>query len=475
MTLYDQKFGTLGRLPKAQPVPPPSPSVEHPTDAPAPAVAAPPGKKGTTLAYSALVAFSFLYFARPEDFIPGMANVPVGKISGGLALLGLALSWGRLKGKMPLAIKLVLVLLVHMCITVPLAFWRGGALDVVENQFSKAAIVALLIAMIVGSMVELRRLLWVQAASVAVLTVASIVVHPTAAAGGIRLWGLGGVFSNPNDFAINIAINFPLALAFIFASKGILKKLPWAIAMLFLLYGVIATYSRSGLIAMVICFFICIWEFGIKGKRPQIIAAAIFVLIVAVGVGITTPRYVARISTLFTDADIQDSGDRGSLDARKELLMESIQVTLEHPLFGVGPGNFQAYTQSWHVTHNTYTELSSETGLIGLGLFLAIVVLTFRNLGKVAKSERYKNDPQMQLFTNALRAGLAAYVVGAAFASTAYTLFPYFMVAYASVMYKIASAPEPARAQQPVGTSLNARNAKDPYGKPEEHRLAWTR
>ncbi len=244
--------------------------------------------------------------------------------------------------------------------------------------------------------------------------------------------------------------------------------------MLFLLYGVIATYSRSGLIAMVICFFICIWEFGIKGKRPQIIAAAIFILMVAVGVAVTTPRYVARVTTLFTDADTRDSFDHGSLDARKELLMESIQVTLDHPLFGVGPGNFQAYTQSWRVTHNTYTELSSETGLIGLGLFLTILGLTFRSLGKVTKTARYKNDPQLQLFTNALRAGLSAYVVGAAFASTAYTLFPYFMVAYGSVLYKIASAPEPAQVQQPVGT-LNSRNARDPYGKPEEHDLAWTR
>ncbi len=470
MTFFDQKFGTPGRLPKAEFVPRTPPTV-----ASAPMVPAPPARKGTTLAYSALVTFSFLYFARPEDFIPGMANVPVGKISGGLALLGLVLSWRRLKGKMPLAIKLVLILLVHMCITVPFAFWRGGALDVVENQFSKAAIVALLIAMIVGSLVELRRLLWVQAASVAVLTVASIIVHPAAVGGSsIRLWGLGGVFSNPNDFAINIAINFPLALAFLFASKGILKKLPWAAALLFLLYGVIATYSRSGLIAMVICFFICIWEFGIKGKRPQITAAAIFILMVAVGVAVTTPRYVARVASLFTDEAAQDSGDHGSLDARRELLMESIRVTMEHPLFGVGPGNFQAYTKSWHVTHNTYTELSSETGLIGLGLFVAILGLTFRSLGKVSKSARYKADPQMQLFTNALRAGLAAYVVGAAFASTAYTLFPYFMVAYASVMYKIASAPEPAQVQQPVDT-LNARNPQDPYGKPEEHDLAWTR
>ena len=473
MTFYDQKFGTTVAVPKAQVITPKPPVATPVTKEP---IASRPARKGTTLAYGALLTFSFLYYARPEDFIPGMANIPVGKLSGGLALAGLLLSWGRMKTKMPLVIKLVLVLLVHMCLTIPFAFWRGGAYDVVVNQFSKAAIVAVLVGMIVNLLGELRRLLWVQAAAVSVMTVASIIVHPTSPSGGTtRLWGLGGVFSNPNDFAINIAINFPLCLAFFLGAKGALKKLIWGVALLFLLYGVIATYSRSGLIAMLICFMICIWEFGIKGKRPQILVAALAVLLVGTGVAISTPRYVLRLSTLISGEDTKGSMDHGSLDARRELLMESIRTTMQHPLFGVGPGNFQAYTESWHVTHNTYTELSSEAGLPALFLFLTILALTFHNLGKIRKTPRYAGDPQVQLFTNALRAGTAAYIVGAVFASTAYTLFPYFMVAYVAALYKISLSPDLPQDLQPVGTTLNARNAQNSYGKPEQHALAGTR
>jgi O-antigen ligase len=471
MTFYDQKFGTPTRPPKAEAIVPKAPCAAPAPKKPSLAAAFTPKRRGT-LAYGALLTFSFLYYARPEDFIPGMANIPVGKISGGLALAGLVLSWGRLKGKMPLAIKLVLVLLVHMCITVPFAFWRGGAYDVVVNQFSKAALVALLISMIVASIGELRQLLWVQAVSVSVMTIASIIMHP---GNYFRLWGLGGVFSNPNDFAINIAINFPLCLAFFWGSKGILRKLLWGVALLFLLYGVIATYSRSGLIAMVICFFICIWEFGLKGKRPLVVAGAIFIMVLGVGVAVTTPRYITRISTLVEGGDVDGAFDHGSMDARRELLMESIRVTLQHPIFGVGPGNFQAYTKSWHVTHNTYTELSSETGIPGLALFLTILYFTFRNLKAVSKTRAHKTDPQIQLFTSALRAGLAAYIVGSAFSSTSYTLFPYFMVAYVAALYKISSSPEISQSKQPVGTSLNSRNSQNTYGKQEQQSLAWTR
>lgn len=472
MTFYDQKFGTPSRRPKARVIAPQAPPVAPPSQT---TTVTAPDRSRNSLAYSALVAFSFLYFARPEDFVPGMALIPVGKISGGLALLGLLLSWQKLGGRMPLAIKLVLVLLGHMCFTVVFAFWRGGAFEVVRDEFSKAAIVAVLVSMIVVSIRQLRQLLWVQAVSVSVMTIASIIVHPVGPGGATRLWGLGGVFSNPNDFAINIAINFPLCLAFFFWSKGVLKKLLWAIALLFLMYGVIATYSRSGLIAMVICSMICVWEFGIKGKRPQIIVAAILIVMAGGVLAVTNPKYVARVSTLFEGGDVENSGDNGSLDARRELLMESIRVTLQHPIFGVGPGNFQAITQSWHVTHNTYTELSSETGLPGLGLFLAILFLTFRSLKGIRKSAAHKADPQIQLFTSALKAGSSAYVVGACFASTSYSLFPYFMVAYVSALYKICLSSDSPSDNLKAGTSLHSRNSQSSYGKQEQHALAGAR
>ena len=90
-----------------------------------------------------------------------------------------------------------------MCLTIPFAYWRGGAFHTVMDKFSKAVIVGLLISMLVLSIAQLRKLLYVQAASVATMTVVSLLIHR----GGGRLTGaLGGVFENPNELAINIAI-----------------------------------------------------------------------------------------------------------------------------------------------------------------------------------------------------------------------------------------------------------------------------
>src|SRR6266436_5747098 len=250
-----------------------------------------------TLAYRALVMFSWYYFLRPEDFIPGMDVIPLGKIAGGIALAALVFGTKpKDRGKLPAECKVLLLLLGQMFLTIPFAFYRGGAYDVVVNKFSKGVIVALLISMVVTRVIELRKLLYIQSAVVALITVASLAVHHTQDG---RLLGIQkGILENPNDLAINIAINFPLCMAFVFAGKGAGRKILWSLSLVVLMFGVVATYSRSGMIAMVITCLICLWEFGVKGKRFMLLASTAILGVLAVGFLVASPRYVSRIASL---------------------------------------------------------------------------------------------------------------------------------------------------------------------------------
>jgi len=264
-----------------------------------------------------------------------------------------------------------------------------------------------------------------------------------------------------------------LCLTFFFFTRGAGKKLFWLICLLGMLYAVVATYSRSGLMAMIVSVLVCLWEFGVRGKRfPMIILAGV-IGIVGVGIGISTPNYVTRVKSLFL-GNIEGSGDNGSLEARRELLKESIRLSFQHPLFGVGPGNFPAATEFWRVSHNTYTELSAEGGFPALILFVVILGLAFRNVRRLRKTEQYSRSREIQLFTSAMWAGLAAYVVGAAFASTEYELFPYFMVAYTSVLYRLASLPVQEAESPRSGSKLHhcMREQRDDARKPA---CAWNR
>jgi len=401
----------------------------------------------TTLAFRALVCFSFLYFVRPEDFVPGLSHVPIAKIAGGLSVLALVFGMrSKERGKLPLECKILLALLGHMILSIPFAYWRGGAFDTVVNKFSKGVIAALLIVLVVSKVNELRKLLYIQTSAVAAITVASLIVRHTTDG---RLMGIQkGMLENPNDLAINIAINFPLCLAFMFAAKGALRKMTWLFGLGCMLYAVVATYSRSGMVAMLITGLLCLWEFGVRGRRIVLLFSSGIAGIIFLAVVLSTPSYLSRMETLIhstpegsrQDGTLESYG-QGSVEAREELLKQSVRIALQHPIFGVGAGNFVVVGGTWHVAHNTYTEIAAEAGFPGIFLFFWMLGVSLQKIRRVRTLPAYSLNVDIRLWTSALWAAMGAYLAGAAFASTQYNLFPYFMVGYIGALYKIAASP----------------------------------
>jgi O-antigen ligase len=314
---------------------------------------------------------------------------------------------------------------------------------------------------------------------VAIVTIASLIVHHTEDG---RLMGIQqGILENPNDLAINIAINFPLCMAFMFASKGGMRKLLWSFALICLLVGVVATYSRSGMIAMMITAIVCLWEFGVKGRRFMLLGVTMILGVLALGGLVASPKYRSRMASLFqrpgassfSEGSMEAHGE-GSLEQRTALLKESISLMLHHPIFGVGPGNFPAITEEWRVAHNTYTELGAEGGIPALGLFLALLFVSMGRIKRVYKLPGYKTDPEIRIWTSALWAALAGYAAGALFASTEYNLFPYFIVGYICALSRIASKPAEVTSTA-SDDPQNGSREKLGYGENRERELAWSR
>jgi len=393
------------------------------------------------LVYGTLVAFSFLYYYRPEDFIPGLVYIPMAKITAFIAVAGLI--FGGMSGggrmKLPWAVRFLWLLLFQMALCVPTAIWRGGAFWTTFD-LSKGVIVAMLISMAVVKLWEIRRLLFVQVSAVAVVTIISVLIHHHNKDG--RLTGIqNGILENPNDLAINIAISFPLGVAFMMRAKG-LKKALWGVALMFMALGIVLSYSRSGLLAFIFTLIICIWEYGIKGKRMHIVLVTAVAMVVGMGAALTTSHYRARVASIVL-GNIEGSGDKGSLEARKALLKKSLLVAAGHPIFGVGPGCFVIVDSGWVVAHNTYTELAAEEGFPALILFLLALGAALRNIARVKKSQQYQENPEFRILTQALWAGLVAYLIGAMFASTEYNMYPYFLLGYACAMVRIMGQPAP--------------------------------
>jgi len=381
-------------------------------------------------AYITIVIFWAFYYFRPEDIIKALYVLPLGKILGVVALIALILGTvGQGRGiKLSPEAKLVMMLYAWCVLCVPFASWRGGAFWTVFGDYGKCIIMTIMIGIAVNSVARLRRLLFIQASATAIMAVIGCLFYRDMP----RLDIGNGLYGNANDFAIMIALNWPICLGFMLATRNPFKKLLWGIGLIGMLWAVTLTYSRSGFMATVVAILASFWEFGIKGKRKHVVIGAAVLALLLLPVLIPS-HYGTRLEGIFNPGI--DPLDKGSSAARRELLILSLKLTATHPIFGVGPGQFESATQTWFVTHNTYTQLSSEVGIPGFILFVLILRRVFRNLKDVSKTERFRTDPQVEIFVRALRASFAGYLLGAFFASYAYELFIYALVAFTGVLY----------------------------------------
>jgi O-antigen ligase len=250
--------------------------------------------------------------------------------------------------------------------------------------------------------------------------------------GGRLEVSLGAYYTDPNDLALVILISLPLCLALLFRSRSRIRKAVWVSVVLVMLYTVFLTGSRGGFIALVLTTAVFLWEFAVRGRRRYLLAVTLIagVILFQFSSGILMGRLSRTLDGGEDRAEAYDSAQ-----IRQRLLWRSIELTAQHPLFGVGPDNFQQLSGSWHVTHNSFTQMSTEGGLPAFVLYVSILWCGFKNVGKTKQLARGR--PESRLWARALLASLVAYCVGSAFLSAAFEYFPYILVAYTTALFSI--------------------------------------
>jgi len=395
-------------------------------------------------AYVSLLLFMVVYCARPEDWIPGLSFIPLAKITGVLALLALMFSLRQFRSSLPREVIYLILLVGQLFLAAAMSpVWRGGAV-LQTLDFAKVLLIVIVMSVALNTASRLRRLIFVQAASVAVI--AAVAAWKGHLVGG-RLEGtLGANYSDPNDLALAIIISLPLCLALLFLSRGALQKVAWGLAIVVMLYAVFLTGSRGGFLTLIVTAAVFLWEFAIRGRRRYLLVLAVLagVILWQFSSGVLVGRLKGTFN-LKEDSAVTEA----SAEARKQLFLRSVEVTKQHPLFGVGPGNFQEISGSWHATHNSFTEMSSEGGVPAFVLYVLILWCGFKNLKESKRLARGRTESS--LLARALLASLTGYVVGSSFLSVSYQFFPYFLVAYTTVLFRIAkSCPSHFKARESV-------------------------
>jgi len=378
-----------------------------------------------------LSAFYLVYCARPEDWIPGLSHVPLAKITGILAFLGMFSSLNSSKRRfkdLPRECHYLLAMSGILFVSGLFSpIWKGGAINHTID-FSKVCIAWILTFLLISDFARLRRIIFIQAGSVALICIVSIVKgHSQARLEGV----LGGIYSNPNDLAFAVVLSLPFCLAFLLTAKNGLKKVLWLVGMLCMLAALFLTASRGGFVTLVVAGTVCLWHFGVKGKRFFLIVSTVVigaVLLVVAG-GPLISRFVAISGE--GDSEQQNKAYE-SYEQRRFLMVKAIEGIENYPILGLGARNFQVYSTVWRDVHMTYLQIAVEGGVFCLVLYLMFFARGFRNLRRLNK--RRDLDPEIKLFSAALYSSLVGFVVGALFSPEAYQYFPYFAVCYTATL-----------------------------------------
>jgi O-antigen ligase len=385
----------------------------------------------TKFAFFWLSAFFVVYCARPEDWFPGLKYIPCAKVTAILAMWGLFTAMGRTKRTfkdVPKEGKLLLLLIGLMFVSGFLSpIWKGGAINHTID-FAKVWVAWMLTFLLITSFERLRRIIYIQAVSVALICAISIIKgHNQPRLEGV----IGGIYSNPNDLAFAIVLTLPFLLAFLVTSKNVFHKALWVLGMLIMLAAMFLTASRAGFLNLIISGTVTLWHFGIKGKRPALIAGVALagVLLAAVAGG----KLYDRFEALGGDSTTDESA-YGSYQDRMYLMERAVDGIVHYPLFGLGANNFLTYSLIWHEVHMTYLQMGVEGGIPALIVYLMFIRCGFKNLKIMRKAKGL--DEHTVLFVGALHSSLIGFVVGACFAPEAYQFFSYFAVAFTATLFQ---------------------------------------
>jgi O-antigen ligase len=387
--------------------------------------------RGHSLSFAGLFVFTFLVYFRPYEVFPSLLWLSTSAFW--VAAITLAVyipTQLGLEGRLtirPREVNALLLLTVAAMLSVPLASDPARA-GTSLLEYLKVVVMFIVMVNVIRTPRRLDSLIILVFIVSFLLSAGAMNDYRLGRLGlkGDRIQGvLGGLFSNPNDIALHLVTIIPLGVAMLRSTRGLVKKVLLFAVTLTMVGGLIATFSRGGFIGLVAITLVLSWKFASRYRAAVLALGAI--IIVAV-LAIAPAAYVNRIAT---------SGD-DSATTRFDDLKRSVFLAVRHPLLGVGMGNYEIYSNHEKASHNAYTQVASEMGLIALGLYILFLTSALKSLRKIEVSATARS--KFYYLSIGLQASLIGYMVSSFFASVAYLWYAYYLVGYSVCLARFFAA-----------------------------------
>lgn len=224
---------------------------------------------------------------------------------------------------------------------------------------------------------------------------------------------IGSMIGDPNDLAL--VLTFPLSFALsglLFSNDHWLKRFGYAAATAILIWAILCTQSRGGLLGICAVSGSLAWQ-RINNKM-LVMAGGAFLMVVLLA--------AAGISDRSSGGAAEEGVDESAM-GRIYAWQAAINMATHHPITGVGLNNFYAnyyfYSPYWdgknHAVHSTWFQVLAETGFVGFSLFVVLVGATFK-LTRTAITRlnaRIPNSVSVMAF--ALQSGLIGFCTSGTF------------------------------------------------------------
>jgi probable O-glycosylation ligase (exosortase A-associated) len=230
---------------------------------------------------------------------------------------------------------------------------------------------------------------------------------------GIYHNGYGGV--DNNGAGLMLAMGLPICILLWDQIRSRWRWLFLALAPL-IIHAVLMTYSRGAMLSLVVTSPLL----AIRCRRRKQIAALAAVLVFVAIPLMAGPGIRERFFTL-KDNEIDESAN-----SRRKSWNAAWNMALDNPILGVGIRNANLFSYDYgadmvgRTIHSQYLQIAADNGLVGLGLYLAMIGSVWMDTRFCRLAARGRDDlrsRRVYLVATATESSLAVFWVGSVFLS----------------------------------------------------------
>jgi O-antigen ligase len=233
-----------------------------------------------------------------------------------------------------------------------------------------------------------------------------------------------GIFSDPNDLCLILLVSAAVCCYELGSHRSRVLRFCWLVPISAFCYAIALTYSRGGLIAMLVGLLVLFR--GWFGWRKAILLSVVAVPLVLL---------------LYGGRQTEISGDTGTAQERFHYWSEDMVIFRQEPLFGIGTTILEDQTK--RVAHNTYLQCYVEMGFVGGTLMVGAFYSAIGGLVRATGGKPRIHEPELRRLLPYLTAAVAGYATGIMFLSRDQVLPTYMMLGLAAVYLRLVS-PHPA-------------------------------